>query len=71
MTIKNVVNFIFELNQLKHQKHTGFMLAGVKNPDSVAEHVMRAAQIGYILAIMEGALSDITKLSPLTTACWS
>lgn len=49
-----MVNFIFELNQLKRQRHSGFQLAGVKNPDTVAEHTLRAAQIGYILAVMEG-----------------
>jgi putative hydrolase of HD superfamily len=54
MDNKKVVNFIFEINQLKRQRHSGFQLAGVKDPDSVAEHVMRAAQIGYILAVMEG-----------------
>lgn len=54
MNTKNIVNFIFEINQLKRQRHSGFQLAGVKEPDSVAEHVMRAAQIGYILAVMEG-----------------
>lgn len=54
MNLKNTVNFIFELGQLKLIKHIGFNLAGVKEPDSVAEHVMRAAQIGYILAVMEG-----------------
>ena len=53
MKIKNIVNFIFELNQLKRQRHNGFQLAGVKNPDTVAEHVLRTAQIGYILAVME------------------
>lgn len=54
MNAKNIVNFIFELGQLKLVKHVGFNLAGVREPDSVAEHVMRAAQIGYILAVMEG-----------------
>jgi putative hydrolase of HD superfamily len=54
MDIKKVVNFIFELNQLKRQPHIGFQLAGVENPDSVAEHAFRAAQIGYVLAVMEG-----------------
>lgn len=54
MNPKNLVNFIFEINQLKRQRHSGFQLVGVKDPDSVAEHVMRAAQIGYILAAMEG-----------------
>lgn len=54
MNLKKVVNFIFEINQLKRQRHSGFKLSGVKNPDTVAEHVLRAAQIGYILAVMEG-----------------
>ena len=54
MEIKKVVNFIFELGQLKKQARTGWWLAGVKDPSSVAEHTLRAAQIGYILAVMEG-----------------
>lgn len=54
MNTKKIVNFIFELNQLKRQRRSGFQLVGIKNPDTVAEHVMRAAQIGYILAVMEG-----------------
>jgi len=54
MDIKNIVNFIFELGQLKRQVHTGWWHAGVKNPVTVGEHVYRAAQIGYILAVMEG-----------------
>ena len=54
MSIKKITNFIFELNQLKRLRHNGFQHAGVQCPDSVAEHVMRAAQIGYILAVMEG-----------------
>lgn len=55
MNLKNTVNFIFEINQLKRIRHVGFKHAGVRDPDSVAEHVMRAAQIGYILAVMEGS----------------
>lgn len=54
MNEKKIVNFIFESNQLKRQRHNGFQAAGVMTPDSVAEHVYRAAQIGYILAVMEG-----------------
>lgn len=54
MNIKKVVNFIFEINQLKRQKHAGPKFAGVKDPDTVAEHALRASQIGYILAVMEG-----------------
>lgn len=55
MNTKKIVNFIFELSQLKKQKHTGWWFAGVKDPATVAEHQFRAAQIGYILAVMEGA----------------
>lgn len=63
MNIKNVVNFIFELNMLKRESHSGWKLAGVKEPDSVAEHTLRAAQVGYILAVMEGA--DPEKVSAM------
>lgn len=55
MDIKKTTNFIFELNQLKRQRHSGWFLAGVAQPPSVAEHQLRAAQIGYLLAVMEGA----------------
>lgn len=54
MPIKKIVNFIFELSQLKRQTHAGWWKIGVKHPVTVAEHVMRASQIGYILAVMEG-----------------
>lgn len=55
MDIKGIVNFIFEIGQLKRQVHSGFQLCGVRQPASIAEHSLRAAQIGYILAEMEGA----------------
>ena len=54
MDEKSIVNFIFELNSLKRIKSSGWMLAGIENPHSIAEHQLRAAQIGYILAVMEG-----------------
>jgi len=53
MNIKKIVNFIFELNQLKKIKSSGWKLAGVDIPLSNADHTLRTAQIGYILAIME------------------
>lgn len=53
METKDIVNFIFELSQLKRLRHSGPLLGGVKDPDTVAEHACRAAQIGYILAVME------------------
>jgi len=58
--IKKLVNLIFEGEHLKRIKHEGWRLAGVPNPDSVAEHSLVAAQIGYILAKMEWA--DVGKV---------
>ena len=60
MNIKKLVNLIFEWQHLKRIKHEGWRLAGVSNPDSVAEHSLVAAQIGYILAKMEWA--DVGKV---------
>lgn len=54
MNIKSIVNFIFELGQLKRIRHEGWRIIGVDNPETVAAHCLRAAQIGYLLAIMEG-----------------
>jgi len=53
--MKAITDFIFELGQLKRESHSGYKLAGVKHPPSIAEHVFRAAQIGYFLAVHEGA----------------
>lgn len=52
--VNKVVNFIFELGQLKRQVHAGWWKIGIKEPVTVAEHAFRAAQIGYIIAVMEG-----------------
>jgi len=54
MSNKHLINFIFELAQLRRIKHEGFRLSGVENPLSVADHGLRSAQIGYFLAKMEG-----------------
>jgi putative hydrolases of HD superfamily len=43
MHIKKIVNFIFELSQLKRQTHAGWWKIGIKHPVTVAEHVFRAA----------------------------
>lgn len=53
MENKDIVNFIYELNHLKRIKHEGWRFIGVKDPESVADHSLRSAQIGYILAKME------------------
>ncbi|MFA5135583.1 MAG: HD domain-containing protein [Patescibacteria group bacterium] len=51
---KNILNFIFELGQLKKVEHEGWRLAGVHHPETVTDHSLRTAQIAYVLATLEG-----------------
>lgn len=49
------MNFIFEAGVRKRAARTGWWFAGVKQPESIAEHSFRTALIGMMLAAMEGA----------------
>lgn len=49
-----IADFIFELSILKRLPRSGSFIAGVPQPDTVGEHVFRAAEIAFILAEMEG-----------------
>ncbi|WP_030488536.1 HD domain-containing protein [Micromonospora chokoriensis] len=59
------MNFIFEAGVLKRANRTGWWFAGVKHPESIAEHSFRTALIGMMLAAMEGA--DPARVSMLCT----
>lgn len=50
-----VANFAFELGVLKRMRRAGWWHVGVRDPESVAEHSLRVAQIASLLAAMEGA----------------
>ena len=52
--MKEIVKLFSEWGQLKMVEHVGFKLVGVKHPESVAEHSLRAAQIAFVLACLEG-----------------
>ncbi len=56
--MEKIVKFLSEIQMLKRVKHEGVKLTGVKNPDSVAEHVALSAQIAYLLGELEGADSQ-------------
>ncbi|MFC1599749.1 HD family hydrolase [Patescibacteria group bacterium] len=51
--MKKIINYFFELGMLKKYHHNGTMTAGVKIPDTVAEHSYRAAVIAYVLGKLE------------------
>ncbi|MFD4814675.1 HD family hydrolase, partial [Streptomyces sp. NPDC058418] len=50
-----VAHFLFEAGTLKHARRTGWWMAGVRDPESVAEHSWRASLIATIIAKLEGA----------------
>jgi putative hydrolase of HD superfamily len=52
---KDIAKFLYEMGQLKRVKRSGWWIAGVKDPETVAEHSFRTAVIAYILAQLEGA----------------
>lgn len=50
---KAVVKFNYELGQLKRVKRSGWWVAGIKDPESVAEHSYRSAVLAYIMGKIE------------------
>lgn len=50
-----VARFLYEAGTLKAAKRTGWWMAGVRDPESVAEHSWRTALIASIIAKLEGA----------------
>ena len=51
---KDIAKFLYEMGQLKRVKRSGWWIAGVKDPETVAEHSFRTAVIAYLLACLEG-----------------
>ncbi len=52
---KHALNFFAEAGLLKKVKRSGWWVAGIKDPESVAEHCFRCAIIGYYMAHKEKA----------------
>ena len=50
-----VAHFLYEAGTLKQTKRTGWWMAGVRDPESVAEHAWRTSLIASIIAKLEGA----------------
>jgi HD domain len=44
--LEGLTNFLYEMGLLKRYKRTGWLVAGVDNPESIAEHSFRTAIIG-------------------------
>jgi putative hydrolases of HD superfamily len=53
--LKQVAHFLFEAGTLKQARRTGWWMAGVRDPESVAEHSWRTSLIASVIAALEGA----------------
>ena len=53
--MRDTISFLYEIGLLKRYKRTGWAMAGVPVPESVADHCFRASVIASVLAAMEGA----------------
>ncbi|PXY26827.1 HAD family hydrolase [Prauserella sp. PE36] len=52
---EGIATFGYELGVLKRIRRAGWWHAGVRDPESVAEHTMRVSQLAALLAAEEGA----------------
>lgn len=53
MNFEKITNFFFEVQVLKRTQRSGLKNVGIKNSDSVAEHIFLTSQIAYVLGKME------------------
>jgi putative hydrolase of HD superfamily len=56
LELKAIADFLFEVGMLKRTPRSGFQFLGTGR-DTVAEHSLRCAVIGYVLARMSGKLA--------------
>lgn len=53
--LHGVAEFLHEAGHLKNLPRAGWLLLGIRHPESVAEHSFRVGLIGIVLASIEGA----------------
>jgi len=53
--LAGIASFLFEMGHLKHVTRAGWLLLGIPQPETVAEHSFRVGVAGLALASMEGA----------------
>jgi putative hydrolase of HD superfamily len=52
---RDITGFLYEIGLLKRYPRTGWSLAGITSPESVADHSHRASVVASVLAALEGA----------------
>ena len=61
--LAGVASFLFEMGHLKRVPRSGWLLLGVPQPETIAEHSFRVGMVGMALAAIEGA--DIGRTAAL------
>src|SRR6516164_7032361 len=53
--LAGMATFLFEMGHLKQVPRSGWLLLGIPQPETVAEHSFRVGAVGIALAALEGA----------------
>jgi 5'-deoxynucleotidase YfbR-like HD superfamily hydrolase len=62
--LAGTADFLFEMGHLKRINRAGWLLLGIAQPESVAEHSFRVGVVGLVLAVMEGV--DVGRVAALS-----
>jgi 5'-deoxynucleotidase YfbR-like HD superfamily hydrolase len=62
--LAGAADYLFEMGHLKHITRAGWLLLGIPQPETVAEHSFRVGITGLVLAVVEGA--DVGRVAALT-----
>ncbi|MER7207954.1 HD domain-containing protein [Streptosporangium sp. NPDC000239] len=52
--LTGLAGLLYEMGLLKRYRRTGWLVAGVRDPESIADHSFRAAVIASVIAALEG-----------------
>ncbi|GAA2859325.1 HD domain-containing protein [Streptosporangium fragile] len=52
--LAGLTGLLYEIGLLKRYKRTGWLIAGVRDPESIADHSFRTAIIASVIAALEG-----------------
>ncbi|MEV6154058.1 HD domain-containing protein [Nonomuraea sp. NPDC052129] len=52
--LSRLTGLLYEIGLLKRYKRTGWLVAGVRDPESIADHSFRAAVIASVITALEG-----------------
>lgn len=53
--LAGLAGYLFEAGVLKRARRSGWWIAGIRDPESIAEHSWRAAMTAMVIASLEGA----------------